>query len=73
MQRLPEFIAPADGLFVKVILDQLLHKFIPVDTADERSGVVVIGNISGVLRENVADDLIYGVISLHHEGVIHGR
>ena len=67
------FCFPAKDLFVKVILEQFLHKLVPVDTADERSGIVVIGDVSRILRENVADDLIYGVVSLHHEGVIHGR
>ena len=44
----------------QVLLHQLLEQLVPVQLADEGAGVVVVGDIGGVLREDVADDLVDG-------------
>ena len=40
--------------------------------ADEGPCVIIVGDICGILGENITDYLVYGVIALNHEGVIHG-
>ena len=41
-----------------------LKKLVPVDLADQGPGVVVVGDIGGVLRENIADDLVDRIVAL---------
>jgi hypothetical protein len=65
------------GLFVEIsvsqiVLEQHLEELVPVQAADESPGVVVIGDIGGVLGEDIAHDLVDGVIAFFLEGVVHG-
>jgi hypothetical protein len=60
------------GSISQVVLQQHLEQLIPVQPADEGAGVVVIGDIGGVLREDIPYDLVDGVISLFLEGIIYG-
>ena len=48
----------------QLFLDQHLQQLVPVQLADQGAGAHVIGNVGGVLREDVANDLIDGVIPL---------
>ena len=49
-----------------------LEQLIPIQLADESPGIVVVGDIGGVLGQDVTDDLVDGVIPLLLEGVIYG-
>ena len=49
-----------------------MQQLVPVQLTDEGPGVVIIGDISRVLLEDVPHDLIDGVISLLLKGVVYG-
>jgi len=53
------------------MLYKLLHKFIPVDLADEAARIAMICNVSGILRKKIAADLVYRVISVFLERSIY--
>ena len=58
------------SLLVKQITaHQLLEQFIPIQLADHTACIVIIGDISGVLCEQVADDLIDGVIAFFIQSI----
>ena len=48
----------------QIILHQRLQQLVPVHPADQSPGIVVVGNVGGVLRQDVPDDLIDGIIAL---------
>ena len=56
----------------QILLDQRLEQLIPIQLADESPGIVVVGDIGGVLRKDVPDDLIDGIIALLPQGVVNG-
>ena len=51
-------------LLAEIAAHERLQQFVAIQLADQRAGVVVVGDIGGILREDVADDLIDGVIPL---------
>src|SRR5699024_11314751 len=55
-----------------VLLDQLLQQLVPIQLADQGAGVVVVGDIGRVLREDVPHDLIDGVVSFLLKGAVYG-
>ena len=55
------------GLIEEVVPDQLLEQLITVELADQAAGIVVIGDIGGVLRKQIADDLVDRVVTLFAE------
>ena len=56
--------------FVKQIApDQLLQKLITIQLTNHSTGIVVVGDIGGIFRKQVADDLIDGVIAFFIQGV----
>ncbi len=57
-------------LYSEVCLNELAHKLIAVDAADEGSCALMVGDICGVLGENIANQLVYGVIALFSESLI---
>ena len=57
---------------MKVGLQQHLQQLVPVDVPDQAAGVVVGGDIGGILREDVAHSLVDGVIALLAQGVVNG-
>ena len=57
-------------LFVQIAGLQLLQQLVAVKTADEAAGVVVVGDIRRVLGEDVADELVDGIVSLFLQLVI---
>ena len=70
----------------KVMPNQLLKKLVTVELADEAASIIMIGDIGGILREDVAYDLIDGVVAflcqaminlsenlLHFFGVVYGN
>ena len=57
---------------MEIALQQHLEQLIPIQLADQRAGVVVVGDIGGVLAEDIAHNLIDGVITLLPQGVVDG-
>src|SRR5699024_3191874 len=51
----------------EIVPHQLLEELVPVQLTDQAAGVVVVGDIGRVLREQIPDDLIDGVIALFAE------
>ena len=43
---------------LQITPDQLLQELIPVQAADEGAGIFVIRDIGGVLRDDIAHDLV---------------
>ena len=48
----------------EILFYQFLQQLVPIQLADQGAGVVVVGDIGGVLREDVSHDLIDGIIAL---------
>ena len=48
----------------KVLPHQFLQQFVPVQFADHTAGIVVVGDIGGVFRQQVANDLINRIVTL---------
>ena len=57
----------------KIILNQILQQGVAVDPADEVSGIVVGGDIGRILRQNISNQLIYGVIALFTKCLVNGE
>jgi len=59
-------------LFFEVTCHKLVQQLVPVETADQAAGVVVVRDIGRVLGENVAHDLIDRVIALDDKRIVDG-
>lgn len=57
----------------KIGLDKHLKQLISVDVTDKASCVVVCSYISRILREDIADDLINGIIAFFPQRIINER
>lgn len=57
-------------LVFEVKLDEFLKEFVPVKTAYEAPGIVIIRNICRVFRQDIPNDLINGVISFQSQRFI---
>ena len=55
----------------QILTHQLLQQLVPVHLADHGTGVVVVGDIGGILGQDIADDLIDGIIALLLQRLIH--
>ena len=55
---------------MEIAFQQHLQQLVPVQLADERAGVVVVGDVGGVLAEDIAHNLVDGVIALLPEGIV---
>ena len=53
------------------MLHELLQQLIAVELADQAAGIVVICDVSGVLRQEITDDLVDGVIAFFAECAIY--
>ena len=58
-------------LIEKVLANQHLHQLVPVDLADHAAGIVVVGDVGGVFGNDVAHQLIDGVVALYQQRVIY--
>ena len=65
-------------LIEQIMPHQLLQQLVAIQLTDQAAGIIVIGDIRRVLGENVADDLVDGVIALLgqraidlHQGLLH--
>ena len=61
------------GLFFveQILADKHLHQLVPVDFADHAAGVVVIGDVGGILGQKIAYNLVDGVVALLRQGIKH--
>ena len=55
----------------KIFANQNLHQLVPVDLADHGTGIVVVGDVGGVLGQKVTYDLVDGVIAFLSQSFIH--
>jgi hypothetical protein len=63
---------PGESVFVKQIAaQQFLHQLVPIQLTDHASGIVVVGDIGGIFGEQIAYDLIDGVVTLLAQGIEH--
>ena len=51
-------------LFKQIALYQRAQKLVAVDLADQAAGIAVVGNVGGVLGEEVAYDLVDRIVTL---------
>ena len=70
-QKVP-FAVIFSFFLAEIIRQQLPQKRIPVHTADKAAGVIVIGDVSGVLGKNISHQLINGIVSLYLQRIING-
>ena len=57
--------------FEQIFPNQTLHQLVPVDLTDHAAGIVVVGDVGGVLGQQVAHDLIDGIVTFLRQGFIH--
>ena len=55
----------------QIFAHQNLHQLVPIDLTDHAPGTTIVGDIGGVLGEQIADDLIDGVVAFFVQGVEH--
>jgi hypothetical protein len=60
-------------LIRQILTHELLEKLVPVQLADQGPGPVVVGDVGGVFGEDIAHDLIDGVITLLGQRGVDGR
>ena len=56
----------------QIAADQLLQKLVPIQLGDHTAGVVVVGDVGGVLGQQIADDLIHRIVALFLQSVEDG-
>ena len=69
-------ICRAFGIVFRIVISlaqiaeqQLLQQLVPVDAGDEAAGAVIVGDIGGILGENITHKLIDGVIAFDQKGI----
>jgi hypothetical protein len=50
-------------------MHQILQKLIAINFADHTSGIIVVGNICGILREKITNNLVDRVIAFFIQSV----
>lgn len=58
--------------YAEILLYHAVKQFVSVYLADETAGILVVGYIGRVFREDIADYLIYRVISFFAESIVYG-
>ena len=58
-------------LLEQVLANQHLHQLVPVDLADHAPGAAVVGDIGGVLGEEIPHDLVDGIVAFFVQGIEH--
>ena len=71
---MPSLRGNAEGkrLLPQISADQHLQQLVPIHLADQGPCAVVVGDIGGVLRQDVAHDLVDGIIALILQRGING-
>jgi hypothetical protein len=57
--------------FEQIATDQFLQKLIPIQLTNHAACIVVIGDVGGILGEQITNDLVDGVVALFTQGVEH--
>jgi hypothetical protein len=59
------------GLLIpeQITLHKLLKKLVPIKLTDHAAGIVVIRDISGIFRQQIADDLIDRIITFFVQSI----
>jgi hypothetical protein len=60
-----------DLLFEQIAPYQCLHQFIPIQLTNHAARIVVVGDIGGIFRQQVTNDLVNGVVTLFTESIEH--
>ena len=47
----------------QILTNQCLHQFVPVDFTNQAPGIIVVCDVGGVLSQQIADDLVDGVVA----------
>ena len=55
----------------QIIANQLLHQLVPIQLTNHAAGIIVVGNIGGIFCEQVADDLIDGILAFFIQSIEH--
>jgi hypothetical protein len=55
----------------QIAVNQVLQQFITIQLANHASGIVIIGDICGILSQKIANDLVNGVITLFIQSIEH--
>ena len=58
-------------LIEKVLANQHLHQLVPIDLTDHGTGIVVIGDVGGIFSQQIANDLVNGVVAFLIQGIEH--
>ena len=58
-------------LIEQVAPNQSLHQLVPLQLADHAASIVVIGDIGGIFGEQLANDLVVGVVPLFIQSIEH--
>ena len=65
------FFVDKQSAVADIITHKGLQQIVAVNAANQRTGVLVSSDISRVLRKNIADQLVDGVIAFFLECVVH--
>ena len=57
------------GLIRQITLYQCTQKLVPVDFADQATGILIIGNVGRIFCEEIAYNLIDRIVTLFTQGV----
>ena len=55
----------------EIVLHQFLQQLVSIQLADHAAGIVVVGDIGGIFRKQITDDLINGIVTFFLQGVEH--
>ena len=58
-------------VLAEIIYKQFMHKLITVNAADKASGVVIVGYIGRILRQDITHKLIDGIVAFHFKRVVY--
>ena len=58
-------------IVVQIFSQHTAEQIVPINFSDETSCVFIVGNIRGVLRKKITDNLIDGVIAFFKKRRIH--
>ena len=56
----------------QIVPDQFLQKIVPINFADQATGVVEVCDVCGVLREQITDNLVDGIVTFLAERTVNG-
>ena len=48
----------------EILPNQFLQQFVPIQLTDHAAGVVVVRDIGGIFRQQIADDLVNRIVTL---------